>query len=229
MDVEEPILDDVVNDADQPQDDADPKNDKSTSTERKYYASITKTKAARYELEGIEEMIPRLWIPIKVAYDMNDELGIYHWGPKQEIVVRRVDKKEYAFKEGDLLRLHLNDIKDMLPLHVQNKLFNLYDDDIVNLNPINLVQFSHSQADSLSELELKRIFLDKMQKIGYFLDHDKHLDLYNALMNSIGLDEAIEKGEIDPAIVLKRKRGDDKDQDPLMYCMYPVRWEFHGK
>ncbi|GKE33834.1 hypothetical protein Tco_1453156, partial [Tanacetum coccineum] len=30
MDVEEPILDDVVNDVDQPQDDVDPKNDKST-------------------------------------------------------------------------------------------------------------------------------------------------------------------------------------------------------
>ncbi|GJZ72849.1 hypothetical protein Tco_0636995 [Tanacetum coccineum] len=114
MDVEKPILDDVVNDVDQPHDDADPKKtcfndlvnfekdpltfddmmatpidftkfsmnhpkkDKITkadflcrinligkvlkigNTERKYSASITKTKPARYELEGIEEMIPRL-------------------------------------------------------------------------------------------------------------------------------------------------------------------------
>nr|GEW44194.1 hypothetical protein [Tanacetum cinerariifolium] len=71
---------------------------------------------------------------------------------------------------------------------------------------------------SLSELELKKILLDKMQKSDSFLDHDTHLDLYNALMNSIGLGEAIEKGEIDPTIVLKQKYGDYEDQDHLMCC-----------
>ncbi|GJY41441.1 hypothetical protein Tco_0428711 [Tanacetum coccineum] len=100
------------------------------NTERKYSASITKTKAAKYELEGIEDMILRLWSPVKVAYDRNVELGIYHWGPK---LVRRADQKEYTFKEGDCLRLHLNDIEDMLLLHVQNKLFNLPFNDIVDL------------------------------------------------------------------------------------------------
>ncbi|GKC67731.1 putative RNA-directed DNA polymerase, partial [Tanacetum coccineum] len=144
MNVDEPILDDVVNDVDQPQDDVDPNNDKQDhqsrltrtclqasqrnlqssieleytmdrcyialtcqldwtnpegdrcpydlskslplqgsqghltipvyfffkndleylktgNTERKYTVSITKTKAARYELESIEEMIPNQW------------------------------------------------------------------------------------------------------------------------------------------------------------------------
>ncbi|GJR03088.1 hypothetical protein Tco_0526072 [Tanacetum coccineum] len=86
--------------------------------------------------------------------------------------------------------------------------------DVLKNNPINLVQSSFTQADSLSRLELKKILLDKMQKSGSFLDHDKHLDLYNALMISIGLDEAIEKRELDSAKVLKQKRGDDEDQDP---------------
>ncbi|GJR01087.1 hypothetical protein Tco_0524071 [Tanacetum coccineum] len=74
--------------------------------------------------------------------------------------------------------------------------------DVLKKNPKNLVQSSFTQADSLSKLKLKKILMDKMQKSGSFLDHDKHLDLYNALMNSIGLDEAIEKGELDPAKVL---------------------------
>ncbi|GKD26698.1 hypothetical protein Tco_1232912, partial [Tanacetum coccineum] len=47
-----------------------------------------------------------------------------------------------------------------------------------------------------------------------FQEHGKHLDLYNALIGSIGLDEAIAKGEIDPTKVLKKRRHDDKDKDP---------------
>ncbi|GJQ90826.1 hypothetical protein Tco_0001965 [Tanacetum coccineum] len=46
--------------------------------ERKYTALITKTKAARYALEGIEDMIPNLLRLVKVAYDRNSELGISH-------------------------------------------------------------------------------------------------------------------------------------------------------
>ncbi|GJT52295.1 hypothetical protein Tco_0978452 [Tanacetum coccineum] len=53
-----------------------------------------------------------------------------------------------------------------------------------------------------------------MQQSGSFQEHQKHLDLYNALIGSIGLDEAIVKGEINPAKVLKKRRCDDKDEDP---------------
>ncbi|GJX80362.1 hypothetical protein Tco_0328511 [Tanacetum coccineum] len=123
---------------------------------------LTKIKVARYDLKGIEDMIPSLWSTIEEAYDKNSELGIYHWGPKRqlfyrsqtkvtsrhevysrmknlsvvkltvdkqfgygylkEIVVRRADQNLYTFKEGDFPRLHLNEIKDMLILYVQNKL-----------------------------------------------------------------------------------------------------------
>ncbi|GKE28543.1 hypothetical protein Tco_1443927, partial [Tanacetum coccineum] len=37
------------------------------STDRKYTESITKTKAAKYDVEGIEDMVPKLWSPIKSA------------------------------------------------------------------------------------------------------------------------------------------------------------------
>ncbi|GJY67167.1 hypothetical protein Tco_0469405 [Tanacetum coccineum] len=49
------------------------------------------------------------------------------------VTARRADWQEYSFKEGDFSRLHLNDIKNMLLLHVQNKIFNLLGDDIVDL------------------------------------------------------------------------------------------------
>ncbi|GJV13722.1 hypothetical protein Tco_1355263 [Tanacetum coccineum] len=103
---------------------------KTRNKERKYTTSITKEKYAMYGLEGIEDMIPRLWSPVKVAYDIDATLGISHWGPK---LVRRANQKEYTLKEGDFPRLHLNDIEDMLLLLVQNKLFNLHGNDIVDL------------------------------------------------------------------------------------------------
>ncbi|GKD61517.1 hypothetical protein Tco_1299026 [Tanacetum coccineum] len=80
-----------------------------------YTTSLTKTKAAKYDLKGIKDMVPTLWSPIK------------------EIEVRRAYQQLYNFMEGDFLRLHLNDIKDMLLLIVQNKLFNLKSDVIVDL------------------------------------------------------------------------------------------------
>nr|GEW16786.1 hypothetical protein [Tanacetum cinerariifolium] len=39
------------------------------STNIKYTTSTTKTKAAKYGIEGLEDMVPTLWSRIKVAYD----------------------------------------------------------------------------------------------------------------------------------------------------------------
>ncbi|GJT33185.1 retrovirus-related pol polyprotein from transposon TNT 1-94 [Tanacetum coccineum] len=57
---------------------------KGGSTDKKYTASTTKTKAAKYDVEGIEDMVPKLWSLIKVAYDKHAALGISHWGPKRQ-------------------------------------------------------------------------------------------------------------------------------------------------
>ncbi|GJZ56067.1 hypothetical protein Tco_0611260 [Tanacetum coccineum] len=63
-----------------------------------------------------------------VSITFDKKLG---YGYLKEIVVGRADQKLYTFKEGDFSRLHLNDIKDMLLLVAQNKLFNLEGDVIV--------------------------------------------------------------------------------------------------
>ncbi|GJU98670.1 hypothetical protein Tco_1327941 [Tanacetum coccineum] len=57
----------------------------------------------------------------------------YGYGHFEEIEVRRSDQQLYKFMEGDFPRLHLHDIKDMLILLVQNKLFNLKGDVIMHL------------------------------------------------------------------------------------------------
>ncbi|GKD26025.1 hypothetical protein Tco_1232239 [Tanacetum coccineum] len=51
---------------------------KSSDPERTYTTSIVKTKAARYKIEGIEDMVPTLWSPTKVGYDKDALKGIKH-------------------------------------------------------------------------------------------------------------------------------------------------------
>ncbi|GKF85185.1 hypothetical protein Tco_0250083, partial [Tanacetum coccineum] len=54
------------------------------------------------------------------------------YGYLEEIVVRRADNILYKFKEGDFLRLRINDIEDMLILVVHNRLTNLSRDDVAD-------------------------------------------------------------------------------------------------
>ncbi|GJT60677.1 hypothetical protein Tco_1004210 [Tanacetum coccineum] len=112
------------------------------SNDKKYTASTTKSKAARYELKGIEDMVPNLWSPVKHdVYSTKRILSIisvkvnewYEYGHFEEIVVKRADQQLYNFKEGDFKRPHLNDIEDMLLLIVQNKLNNFNGNVIVHL------------------------------------------------------------------------------------------------
>ncbi|GJV13581.1 hypothetical protein Tco_1355122 [Tanacetum coccineum] len=100
-----------------------------------------KTKTARYEIVGIEDMIPTLWSATKHnVYSTQKILSVvsmkverlHGYGHLEEIVVRRVDRQLYKFKEGDFVDLHLNDIKDMLLLAVQHRLFQLNGSDIVD-------------------------------------------------------------------------------------------------
>ncbi|GKF53489.1 hypothetical protein Tco_0160399 [Tanacetum coccineum] len=92
--------------------------------------------------------------------------------------------------------------------------------DVLQKNPAFLAQCSFTPAqpaskadESLSELELKKILFDKMDKSRSYITHDKHQDLYEALLNSLCLDAAVASGEVNPDKVL-RKRHRDEDQDP---------------
>ncbi|GJZ01020.1 hypothetical protein Tco_0518981 [Tanacetum coccineum] len=57
---------------------------------------------------------------------------LHGYGHLKEIVVKRAYRQLYKFKECEFVDLHLNNIKDMLLLAVQHKLFHLNDSDIVD-------------------------------------------------------------------------------------------------
>ncbi|GKB89849.1 hypothetical protein Tco_0962121 [Tanacetum coccineum] len=107
-----------------------------------YTTSLTKTKAAQYDLPGIEDMVPNIWVPVKVAYDKHALWGISHWR-EQQIMVRKSNNDLYRFKEGDFPRLRINDIEYMLLLIVQNRITNLSGDDVSDFG-IALRMFTRS-------------------------------------------------------------------------------------
>nr|GEV81186.1 hypothetical protein [Tanacetum cinerariifolium] len=53
------------------------------SSRKKYTTSTTKVKASKYDIPSIEDMVPLLWSPVKVAYDRYAVWGISYWGPKR--------------------------------------------------------------------------------------------------------------------------------------------------
>ncbi|GKD94286.1 hypothetical protein Tco_1374123 [Tanacetum coccineum] len=57
-----------------------------------YTTYTTKTKASQYDLPGIEDMVPNIWSPVKVAYDKYALYGISH--------CREQRKSFYAFARG---------------------------------------------------------------------------------------------------------------------------------
>ncbi|GJX14021.1 hypothetical protein Tco_0205779 [Tanacetum coccineum] len=79
---------------------------KGGSLSRKYSTSVTKTKAATYEIKWIKDMVSNLWSPVKVVYDKHAywviKLKIMKWydyGHLDKIEVHREDQQLYTFKE----------------------------------------------------------------------------------------------------------------------------------
>ncbi|GJW36318.1 hypothetical protein Tco_0059238 [Tanacetum coccineum] len=73
---------------------------KTGNKEKKYVISLTKPKAARYELEGLEEIIPKLWNSSKVQYDLNAALIL-------NIIRLSVDKQfGYGYLKEIVNKLH---------------------------------------------------------------------------------------------------------------------------
>ncbi|GJR67471.1 hypothetical protein Tco_0013536 [Tanacetum coccineum] len=77
------------------------------STNRTYTTSLTKTKAAKYDLKEIKDMVPTLWSPIKVVHDKHALLVTnvkvnkwYGYGHLEEIEFRRADQQLYKFREA---------------------------------------------------------------------------------------------------------------------------------
>nr|GEW88446.1 hypothetical protein CTI12_AA475510 [Tanacetum cinerariifolium] len=91
---------------------------KNENKEMKYVSSITKTKAARSRnaAKSPHEVFSHMQILGVVKLTIDNQFGYEYFN---EIIVRRVDLKEYSFREVDFSRLHLNDIEDLFLLYVQ--------------------------------------------------------------------------------------------------------------
>nr|GEY77263.1 hypothetical protein [Tanacetum cinerariifolium] len=75
-------------------------------------------------------------------------------------------------------------------------------------------QFTYEAATSLTEFELKKILLDKMQKSKWYRAAQQHKELYDELVKSYKLDKDLFKS-YGKAYSLKRDHEDkDKDDDP---------------
>ncbi|GKB59628.1 hypothetical protein Tco_0915814 [Tanacetum coccineum] len=104
---------------------------KTSDPEVTYTSSITKTKAARYEIKGIEDMVRKF--SKHNVYSTKAILGVksvsvkklHGYGHLEEIMMKRSDQQLYKFNKGDFVDLHLNDIEDMHLHAVQHKQFHL--------------------------------------------------------------------------------------------------------
>ncbi|GKB70791.1 hypothetical protein Tco_0932203 [Tanacetum coccineum] len=77
-----------------------------------YTTSTTKTKAAQYDLPGIEDMVLNIWSPVKVSYDKYALWGISHW--------REQHKSFYAYARGRQSREDVYSTKHILAVtHVK--------------------------------------------------------------------------------------------------------------
>ncbi|GJX91554.1 hypothetical protein Tco_0344880 [Tanacetum coccineum] len=71
---------------------------------KRYLTSVTRIKAATYELKWIKDLVPELII----AVTRLTILKMYDYGHLEEIEVYRDDQQLYTFKEGDFKRLPLH-------------------------------------------------------------------------------------------------------------------------
>nr|GEU83973.1 hypothetical protein [Tanacetum cinerariifolium] len=119
---------------------------KSFDPEKKYTTSITKTKAARYEIVGIEDMVPTLWSPAKVGYDKDVLKGIKHWGDKRQLWYRSQiykfskhngysTQKILGVKSVSVKKLHgYGHLEEILVKRADQQLYKFKEGDFVDLH-----------------------------------------------------------------------------------------------
>nr|GEZ49672.1 hypothetical protein [Tanacetum cinerariifolium] len=138
---------------------------------KKYTTFMTKTKAAKYDILAIENMVPSIWSPVKriITVTKLKVMKWYDYGYLEEIEVRREDQQLYKFKEGDFPRLHLPD-HDARPIFcLSYSIFSLA------INPSSvygiLLEMSELNVSSLVILSFFRTYAKK--SIGVLISSSK--------------------------------------------------------
>ncbi|GKB53691.1 hypothetical protein Tco_0904444 [Tanacetum coccineum] len=103
-------------------------------------------------------------------------------------------------------RLSCRTVSDLVQPHIERTVL-----DVMKKNPIDLFKSSTTSSDTLSEYELKKKLYDMMFQSKSFNTHEHHYTLYNALKNSMLIDELVAKGELDLTPTLKKISHDEQD------------------
>ncbi|GKC56111.1 hypothetical protein Tco_1083709 [Tanacetum coccineum] len=123
---------------------------KTSDPEKTYAMSITKTKAALYEIVGIEDMTPTFWSTIKHAYDKDAEKGIKHWGERRKLWYRsQVNKfskhnvystqKILGVKGVSVKKLHgYGHLEEIVVKRADRQLYKFKEGDFVDLHLNNI-------------------------------------------------------------------------------------------
>ncbi|GJW29663.1 hypothetical protein Tco_0046538 [Tanacetum coccineum] len=110
-----------------------------------YTTFLTKIKAAQYDLPGIEDMVPNIWVPVKVAYDKNALWGISHsreqcksfYGYARGLQLRHdvySTKRILAVTQVEVMRKHMyRYLKEIIVRRADNDLYRFKEGDFPRL------------------------------------------------------------------------------------------------
>ncbi|GJT93313.1 hypothetical protein Tco_1082158 [Tanacetum coccineum] len=114
----------------------------------KYTTSTTKTKAGKYDLPGIEDMVPNIWSPVIVAYDRYALWGISHW--------RQQRKSFYAYARGMQSRGDVYSTKRILAVtHVKIQGRLMSSDEIYKFSDGRLTRLLSSLEDITKNIDME--------------------------------------------------------------------------
>nr|GEW51209.1 hypothetical protein [Tanacetum cinerariifolium] len=117
-------------------------------------------------------------------------------------VLQRLTKLEKKVVTNSKIN-HTKAIEEFVQANVTNKVKNQLPNYLPKAPP-------STSVDSLTEYELKLKLYNMMQNSRSFLDHEKYLTLYNALINSMDIDEANGKRKRKDADTSSSKKDDEE-------------------
>nr|GEY64482.1 hypothetical protein [Tanacetum cinerariifolium] len=202
------------------------------ASSRKYTTSITKTKATDYgHIKWIEDLVPKtIWIEEQLGYDKHALWGVSHWGPKRQqfynFAVNQESARDVYSKRRIIavtdLKIRMNETVQVAvqlqfdKLHKEaqkenDEFLKTIDENMQNIIK-EKVKTSYAVDADLSEMELKKILIEKMEGNKSIQHSDEQRNLYKDLVDAYESDKIIldTYGE---TVTLKRRHDDDADKD----------------
>nr|GEU73297.1 hypothetical protein [Tanacetum cinerariifolium] len=188
-------------------------NPKGGSTSKTYTTSLTKTKAAKYDLHRTEDMVPNLWSPVKVAYNRHALLGTLHRRSKRQTFYGYASKKVSKHDVYSIKRTlavtnvkvnvwygysHLEEIKVRRSDQQLYKFFNLKGEDIMHL------------AATLCMFTRRIVIQKRMEDLQLGVEsYQKKLNISRPLTHKAGITD------LEPYITYSNPQVQDKLKDML--------------